>query len=69
METIILRGDSKTNSKLLLRLARQLNFTAKKISDSEAEDIAIALSIDEGVKSGLLNEKEKEDFLAGLKGD
>lgn len=67
METIILRGDSKINSKLLLKLAKQLNFTAKKISPGEAEEIAIAISIDQGLKSGLLDEKEKQDFLTLLK--
>ena len=67
METIILRGDSKINSRLLLKLAKQLNFSAKKISSDEIENIAIAISIDKGLKSGLLNEKEKHDFLTLLK--
>jgi len=67
METIILRGDSKINSRLLLKLAKQLNFTAKKISPDEAEEIGIAISIDKGLKTGLLNEKEKQDFLTSLK--
>lgn len=67
METIILRGDSKVNSRLLLKLAKQLNFTAKKISAGEAEEIAIAISIDKGLKSGLLDENEKQDFLNSLK--
>jgi hypothetical protein len=67
METIILRGDSKTNSKLLLKLAKQLNFNAKKLSSEEAEEIGIEISIGKGLKSGILNEKEKEDFLTRLK--
>ena len=67
METIILRGGSKTNSRLLLKLAKQLNFTAKKITPDEAEEIGIAISIEKGLKSGLLNEKEKHDFLTFLK--
>lgn len=67
METIILRGDSKTNSRLLLKLARQLNFSAKALSPSEVEDLGLAISIDEGLKTGLLNEKEKQDFLKDLK--
>lgn len=67
METIILTGDSKVNSRLLLKLAKQLNFSAKKISSSELEEIGIAISIDKGLKSGLLNEKEKHDFLDSLK--
>ena len=67
METIILSGDSKINSKLLLKLAKQLNFTAKKLSADEVEEIGIALSINKGLKSGLLNEEEKNDFLTFLK--
>lgn len=67
METIILRGDSKINSKLLLKLAKQLNFTAKKLSSDEVEEIGLAISIDKGLKSGLLNEEEKHDFLKFLK--
>jgi hypothetical protein len=67
METIILRGDSKINSRLLLKLAKQLNFSAKKISTDEIEEIGISISIDKGLKTGLLNEKEKQDFLNLLK--
>ena len=63
METIILQGNSKINSRLLLKLAKQLNFSAKKLSAEEVEEIGIAISIDQGLKSGLLNEKEKQDFL------
>lgn len=63
MEIIILRGDSKINSRLLLKLAKQLNFTAIKVSPGEAEEISIAISIDQGLKLGLLDENEKQDFL------
>ena len=63
METIILQGNSKINSRLLFKLAKQLNFSAKKLSAEEVEEIGIAISIDQGLKSGLLNEKEKQDFL------
>lgn len=67
METIILRGDSKINSKLLLKLARQLNFSAKTLSSEEVEEIGIAISIDKGLKSGLLNNNEAQEFLLQLK--
>lgn len=67
METIILRGDSKINSKLLLKLAKQLNFSAKKLSREEVEEIGLSISIDNGLKSGLLDEKEKQEFLNLLK--
>ena len=67
METIILRGDSRINSRLLLNLAKQLNFSAKKLSPEETEEIGIAISIDNGLSSGLLTENEKQDFLNRLK--
>ena len=67
METIILRGDSKVNSRLLLKLAKQLNFSAKKISSEELEELELGISIQEGLKSGMLNDKEKQEFLAHLK--
>jgi hypothetical protein len=52
---------------LLLKLAKQLNFSAKKLSAEEVEEIGIAISIDKGLKSGLLNDKEKQDFFSLLK--
>lgn len=67
METIILRGKSKVNSKLLLKLAKQLNFSAKTLSPEEIEEMGLAISIESGLKSGLLDEKEKQDFLDRLK--
>ena len=67
METIILRGNSKKNSALLLKLAKQLDFSGKKLSLEETEETGIVISIEKGLKSGLLNDKEKNDFLSSLK--
>lgn len=66
METIILRGHSKTNARLLLQLADKLQFSGKTLSASEEEELGIAISIHEGLQSGLLSEKEKKDFLMSL---
>jgi len=66
METIILKGDSKSNAKLLLELAKKLNFSAKIISSKEAEEIGIFYSVKEGLQSGLMVEEEKERFLSSL---
>jgi hypothetical protein len=63
METIVLKGESKSNARLLLELARKLNFSAKKISSEEAEDIGLYYSIKEGMESGLMAEEEKTMFL------
>jgi len=67
METILLRGDSKVNSKLLLKLAKQLNFSARKLTPAVVEENSLGLSIDEGLKSDMLNKNEKQDFLTLLK--
>ena len=66
METIILRGKSKSNARLLIELADKLQFSAKSLSEPEKQDLGIAISIDEGIKSGLLSEEEKKDFLKSL---
>jgi hypothetical protein len=66
MDTIILRGNSEESSKLILQLAKQLKFKAKKLSAEETEDLGIAISIQEGIESGLLTNKEKLDFLLEL---
>ncbi|MBE0660829.1 MAG: hypothetical protein IH597_00025 [Bacteroidales bacterium] len=67
MEAIIIQGESKSNSRLLIELARKLNFRVKKLTLAEMEDIGLAISINEGLQSGILDEKEKEDFLHNLK--
>ena len=67
METIILQGDSKSDLHLLMELAKKLNFKARKLSRSEIEDMSLSISINEGIKSGLLDEKEKQSFLDSLK--
>ena len=66
METIILKGDSKSNAKLILELAKKLNFSAKKISSEGAEEIGVYYSIKEGMESGLMVEEEKNKFLTSL---
>jgi len=67
METIILRGDSPSSAKLILELAKKLNFSAHKISNADAEELGISYSIEEGLESGMLAEEEKQDFIRSLK--
>jgi len=69
METIIIKGKSKSNAKLLLELAKKLNFSAKKISTAETENIDLYYSIKEGLESGLMAEEEKSNFLSSLEKD
>lgn len=67
METILLSGGSKENSRLLLQLARKLNFRARKLTMEEIEDAGLLISIEEGLNSGLLNESDKAALIKDLK--
>jgi hypothetical protein len=69
MDTIILKGNSKDNAKLLMELAIKLDFSAKRISSKEAEEIGLIYSIKEGLDSGLMVEEEKAAFLKPLNED
>jgi len=69
METIILKGDSESNARLILELAKKLNFSAKKLNAKEAEEMGIFYSVKEGLESGLLVEEAKEKFLSSLDTD
>jgi len=66
MDTIILKGNSKSNAKLLMELANKLNFKAKRITSEEAEEIGLVYAIKEGLESGLMVEEEKIRFLKSL---
>ncbi len=69
MEAIILKGESKSNMRLIMELARKLNFKAKKLSPNEIEELGLVLSINDGLQSGLLNEDEKQSFLKNIDKD
>ena len=69
METIILKGDYESSARLILELAKKLNFTAIKLSDKDAEEMGIYYSVKEGIESGLLVEEEKTKFLSSLDTD
>lgn len=66
MDTIILKGNSKSNAKLLIELANKLDFKAKRITPEEAEEIGLVYAIKEGLASGLMVEEEKNSFLNSL---
>ncbi len=68
MDTIILKGNSKSNAKLLMELADKLDFKATIITAEEAEEIGLIYSIKEGLASGLMAEEEKSSFLKSLAG-
>ena len=49
MRTVVINVDTPSSAKLLLELAKKLNFKARLLSDSQKEDIAL-LSIMESRK-------------------
>ena len=63
MQTIVIKSKSKSNSNLLIALAQKLGEKTTILSDKFLEDALFASQIDEAIKSGLLNEKEKISFL------
>jgi hypothetical protein len=48
METALLRSKSKKNLKLLLKIAKKIGVTARKLSISEAKDLGLANAIRKG---------------------
>jgi hypothetical protein len=66
METLIINGESTSKANLIMKLAKEFNFSVKKLTDSEVEEIGLSISIDEGIKSGVLNDNEKSAFLKSL---
>ena len=67
METIILQGASKANTRLMMQLAKRLKFKARKLTSEDIEDTGILISINEGLKSGFLDEHQKYEFIENLK--
>jgi len=66
METLILRGTSNENTRLLLQLAKKLKFSVHRLFKEEAEDLGIVKSIYDGLQTGLLDETEKDEFIRHL---
>ena len=48
METIGLSGESKSDMKLLLEMARKLGVRGRKLSNPEIEDVGLIKAINEG---------------------
>jgi hypothetical protein len=67
METIVIDNISKEDKKLFKALAKRLHLKARTISKEETEDIGLAYLIEEGRKSGYVDEKTIADTLSALK--
>lgn len=48
METAIIRGDSKTNLKLLFDLAKKLGLKGKILTKAASEDMGLGIAIKQG---------------------
>jgi len=48
METAIIRGESKTNMKLLFVLAKRLGLKGKILTKTETEDLGLGIAIKQG---------------------
>jgi hypothetical protein len=64
MEAIVVETKSKKKTELLLKLSEEMGLRSKKISAEDIEDLFIAQSIKEGLKSGYTS---KEKVLKALK--
>jgi hypothetical protein len=64
METIVIKSNSKKTTSLIQELSKQLKLKHKTFSKEEFEDLFLAKSIDEGLKSGYVS---KEQVLKSLK--
>lgn len=66
METLVIDVNSKEDKKVFTTLAKRLHLKMRVITQSEKEDLGLALAIEEGLKSGYVDEKTVMDTLNGL---
>jgi hypothetical protein len=64
MEAVVVETKSKRKTALLLKLSEELGLRSKKISAAAIEELFLAQSIKEGLKSGYTT---KEKVLKALK--
>ncbi|MBI4648570.1 MAG: hypothetical protein HY738_18795 [Bacteroidia bacterium] len=67
METIVIDINSKEDKRIFTSLAKRLQLKARILTPDEKEDIGLAFAIDEGRKSGYVDEKIVMDTLGNLK--
>jgi len=67
METIVIDINSKEDKRIFTSLAKRLQLRARILTPDEKEDIGLAFAIDEGRKSGYVDEKTVMDTLGNLK--
>ncbi len=67
METLVIDVNSKEDKKVFTTLAKRLHLKMRVITQSEKEDLGLALAIEEGLKSGYVDEKTVMNTPVGLR--
>ena len=67
METLVIDINSKEDKRVFTTLAKRLHLKLRVLSQYEKEDIGLASAIDEGRKSGYVDEKTIMNTLDNLK--
>jgi hypothetical protein len=57
METVILRGEKKSDLKLLLELAKKLGIKSRSLSKQEIQDWLLIKEINAGLKTGKISKE------------
>lgn len=58
MEAVIIKATTKSEAKFLMELAKKIGASAKTVSLENLEDVFLAQSIDEGIKSGIADKQK-----------
>jgi hypothetical protein len=56
METLVIDINSKEDKRIFTSLAKRLHLKARILTQEEKEEIGLAIAIDEGMKSGYVDE-------------
>ena len=66
MESIMIDIKSKSDTKLFINLANRLGLKSRVLTDEEKEDIGLGIAIEEGRKSGYVDEKTIKKTISKL---
>lgn len=63
MQTILINTNDKSDSNLIINLARKLGMSARTLTREETEDWELAQKIEEGLKTDKISKEEVMKFL------
>jgi hypothetical protein len=69
MSTLVIQTDSQDHIERFSKLAKSPGDNISKLNYNTLKDILLAADIEDGISSGLLSAKEKEDFLKEIESD